>query len=119
VKYAFLIYTDPQKDTLRSDEENRQLIDAYWRFEDMAAARTRILATEALMPATGAITVRVRGGMTVTTDGPFAETKEVLGGFYVLDCKDLDEALEFAAQIPSAVDGSIEVRPIMEFERPS
>ena len=59
--------------------------------------------------------MRVRGGKTLNTDGPFAETKEQLGGFYLLNCKDLDEAIEFAAKVPAATDGSIEIRPIMEF----
>jgi hypothetical protein len=61
-----------------------------------------------------ATTVRVRNGNVATTDGPFAETKEVLGGYYILDCKDLDEALGYAAKIPGAKNGAIEVRPIME-----
>jgi hypothetical protein len=59
--------------------------------------------------------VRVQGDETLTTDGPFAETKEQLGGFYLVDCKDLDEAIETAAKIPGARDGAIEVRPVMEF----
>ncbi len=66
-------------------------------------------------PVSTATTVRVRGDETLSTDGPFAETKEQLGGFYIVDCKDLDEAIETAAKIPGALDGSIEVRPIMEF----
>ena len=70
----------------------------------------------ALQPVPTATTVRVRDGDTVTTDGPFAETKEQLGGFYLLNCKDLDEAISYAAKIPSAPNGSIEVRPVMEFE---
>jgi len=70
----------------------------------------------ALQPISTATTVRVRNGDTVTTDGPFAETKEQLGGFYLLNCKDLDEAIAYAARIPSAPRGSIEVRPVMEFE---
>jgi hypothetical protein len=119
MKYAFLIYTDPDLDAARSDEENQRIIDAYWKFEDVVASRTPVLAGEALGPAEAARSVRVREGKTLKTDGPFAETKEVLGGFYLLDCKDLDEALEFAAMIPSAVDGCIEVRPVVDFERPS
>jgi hypothetical protein len=70
----------------------------------------------ALMPTQTATTVRLRNGNTLTTDGPFAETKEQLGGFYLLKCKDLDEAVEFAAKVPAAKDGSIEIRPVMEFE---
>ena len=71
---------------------------------------------DALQPVATATTVRVRDGATETTDGPFAETKEQLGGFYILDCEDLDEAIEYAAKIPSAKFGSIEIRPIMVFE---
>lgn len=67
------------------------------------------------MPINTATTVRVRGGKTLSTDGPFAETKEQLGGFYLLNCKDLDEAIGYAAKIPAVKDGSIEIRPIMEF----
>ncbi|MCI0832319.1 MAG: YciI family protein, partial [Chloroflexi bacterium] len=70
----------------------------------------------ALQPVPTATTVRVRDGETVTTDGPFAETKEQLGGFYLLNCKDLDEAIVYAAKIPLAPTGSVEVRPVMEFE---
>ena len=65
-----------------------------------------------LQPTSAATTVRVRDGKTVTTDGPFAETKEQFGGYYLLDCKDLDQAIEMAAQIPTAKGGSIEVRPL-------
>jgi len=68
------------------------------------------------MPTNTATTVRVRDGKTLTTDGPFAETKEQLGGFYLLNCKDLDEAIEVATKIPAVTDGSIEIRPVMEFE---
>ena len=62
-----------------------------------------------------ATTVRLRNGRTQTTDGPFAETKEQLGGYYLLDCKDLDEAISYAAKIPSAKNGSVEIRPVMVF----
>ena len=68
------------------------------------------------MPTNTATTVRVRNGKLLTTDGPFAETKEQLGGYYLMNCKDLDEAIALAARIPAASDGSIEIRPIMEFE---
>jgi hypothetical protein len=71
---------------------------------------------EALEPVQTATTVRVREGRTLTTDGPFAETKEELGGFYLLECNDLDEAIEWAAKIPGAQTGSVEVRPVMNYE---
>jgi hypothetical protein len=74
---------------------------------------------EALQPTSTATSVRVRNGDTLTTDGPFAETKDQLGGFYLVDCKDLDEAVEVAAGIPDARRGTIEVRPVMEVDMPS
>ncbi len=72
-----------------------------------------MIAGDALQDVETATTVRVRNGETATTDGPFAETKEQLGGYYLLDCKDLDEALAYAARIPTAAYGSVEVRPVM------
>jgi len=69
-----------------------------------------------LQPIATATSVRVRSGETLTTDGPFAETKEQLGGYYMLDCENLDEAIKWASKIPGAKDGTIEVRPIWEFE---
>ena len=72
-------------------------------------------AGEALHPTSAATTVRVRDGKTITTDGPYAETKEALGGFYLIEAANLDEAIEAAARIPGALHGAIEVRPIFEF----
>jgi hypothetical protein len=83
--------------------------------EEMQAVMEESEGGEALEPVTTATTVRVRDGERITTDGPFAETNEVLGGYYVLNCKDLDEAIEIAAQCPGARGGSIELRPITEF----
>jgi len=74
-------------------------------------------AGEALHPTSAATTVRVQNGKTVTTHGPFAETKEQLGGFYMIDCKNLDEAIAWAAKCPGARAGSIEVRPVMDFSQ--
>ena len=73
---------------------------------------------DALQPVDTATTVRVRNGETLVTDGPFAETKEILGGFYIIDVPDLDEALKWAAKIPSVTRGSVEVRPVMVFDDP-
>jgi hypothetical protein len=75
-----------------------------------------MIAGEALLPVNTATTVRVRNGKLSTTDGPFAETKEQLGGFYMIDARDLNEAIQVASRIPSAKTGSIEVRPIMVFD---
>jgi hypothetical protein len=88
---------------------------AYDAFTREIKERGLFEAGEALHPTTAATTVRVQDGETITTDGPFAETKEVLGGFYLIDARDLDEAIEVAARIPAASHGSIEVRPIFDF----
>ena len=86
------------------------------KFTEDVQKKNLMLGSNALQPVATATTVRVRGGKTETTDGPFAETKEQLGGYYLLDCKDLDQAIEYAARIPSAKNGSVEVRPVMQFE---
>lgn len=88
---------------------------AYGAYTAMLRERKAFLGGEALQPVTTATTVRVRDGQTMTTDGPFAETKEALGGFYMIEAADLDEALELAAACPGAKYGSIEVRPIWEY----
>lgn len=88
---------------------------AYNAYTQMLRDRGAFLGGEALQPVTAATTVRVRDGQAMTTDGPFAETKEALGGFYLIEARDLDEALEFARACPAASYGSIEVRPIWEF----
>jgi hypothetical protein len=88
---------------------------AYTAYTQLLRDRGVFLGGEALQPVTTATTVRVRDGQTMTTDGPFAETKEALGGFYLIEAPDLDEALELAAACPGALYGSIEVRPIWEY----
>jgi len=89
-------------------------MNAYMAFGEEMGARGVLQGGERLQPVTTATTVRVRDDEVVTSDGPFAETKEQLGGFYLVECKDLDEAIEVAARIPGARYGSIEVRPIWE-----
>ena len=86
----------------------------YFRWQEEMTERGVLQGGERLRPTTDATTVRVRSGETLTSDGPFAETKEQVGGFYLVDCKDLDEAIEIAAKIPGAARGSIEVRPIWD-----
>ena len=93
-----------------------QLMAEYDAFNDMVQKAGISRASHRLMPTSTATTVRVRDGKTLTSDGPFAETKEQIGGFWILECRDLDHALELAAQIPSAKHGSIEVRPVMSME---
>ena len=89
---------------------------AYMKFNEVATKNDVLRGGNALNSISTATTVRVRDGKTQTTDGPFAETKEQLGGYYLLDCKDLDEAISYAAKIPSATLGSVEIRPIMVFD---
>ena len=115
MRYLLLIYQNEAEQAKRSQEELGARYGAYEAFTEEVQKRGVFLGGEAVMPINTATTVQVRGGKTLTTDGPFAETKEQLGGYYLLNCKDLDEAIEFAAKIPAAKDGSIEIRPIMEF----
>jgi hypothetical protein len=113
MRYLLLIYEAPSSadpsETMAEAELGR-----YGAFTREAQDRGMFLGGEALAPIADATSVRVRGGQTLTTDGPFAETKEELGGYYLLECRDLDEAIEMAAKIPAAERGSIEIRPIWE-----
>ena len=115
MRYMLLIYVAESVYETQSQEQQAAEYQEYATFGEKAAQRGLSPEGEALQPVTTATTVRVREGKILTTDGPFAETKEQLGGYYVLDCKDLDEAIEMATQIPGARYGSIEIRPIMEF----
>jgi hypothetical protein len=116
MRYILLINTDEAAEAARSDEENEAVYGAYFAFGKELRDSGGYLGGEALMPTATATTVRVRDGKTMTTDGPYAETKEQLGGYYVVEAADLDEAIGWAAKIPGAKEGAIEVRPIMEFE---
>jgi hypothetical protein len=116
MRYLLLIYQSEALHAHYSPEElNTEYMD-YSAFGEEAQKKGAFLSGDALRPTNTATTVRVRDGKTLTTDGPFAETKEQLGGFYVMNCKDLDEAIAYAAKIPAVSDGSIEIRPILEFE---
>jgi hypothetical protein len=108
--YMFLLYWN-ETDPPMSPEEG---IAAHFAFAREARARGAYVSSEAIGGSAAATTVRVRDGKTLLTDEPFAESKEVMGGFYLLDCKDLDEALAFAAQMPDAQSAGIEVRPVMD-----
>ena len=112
MEYLFMI-NDIEKEQLGpGDPGFEDLMAEYQAFAEMIEKLGIRRADARLQPTSAATTVRVRDGKTVVTDGPFAETKEQFGGFYLLDCKDLDQALELAAKIPSAKHGSIEVRPV-------
>jgi hypothetical protein len=118
MRYLCLIYDDERKLAGMSATESDALMKAYFAFSDAIRQSGHYLAGEALQSVQTATTVRLRNGKLSTTDGPFAETKEQLGGFYMIEARDLNDALQVASRIPSARLGSIEVRPIMEFERP-
>ena len=114
MRYLLLIYT-PEATEPPSEEAAMAEMEAYNAFTRIVTERGAMRGGEALHPTSSATTVRVRDGETLTTDGPFVETKEALGGYYLVNARDLDEAIEFAALIPGAARGSIEIRPIFEF----
>jgi hypothetical protein len=114
MRYLLLIYTEEPAEMPPAEVLADQSA-AYDAFTRDIRDRGLFLAGEALHPTSSATTVRVRDGQTVATDGPFAETKEALGGFYMISADDLDQAIELAAKIPGAKHGSIEVRPIFEY----
>jgi hypothetical protein len=116
MQYALLIYHNEATSAQMSEAEQQALMGAYYAFTEEIRQRGVMQGGEALQPTTMATTVRVRQGKPLITDGPFAETKEQLGGFYIVECENLDDALEIAAKIPDAKGGSIEVRPIVKFE---
>jgi hypothetical protein len=118
VRYLLLIYDEQSAATTQapapSEEDVTRVMGDYAAFTKELRDRGMFEAGEALQSVASASTVRLREGQTLITDGPFMETKEALGGFYLLNCRDLDEALEFAAKCPAAQFGSIEVRPIWD-----
>ncbi|HTP86410.1 MAG TPA: YciI family protein [Bryobacteraceae bacterium] len=114
MKYLFLICASEAEEAKMTPDQRGALYAEYGAFTQMVKDRGVYLGGNPLHPTSTATTVRVRNGKTLTTDGPFAETREQMGGYYLLNCANLDEALELAAKIPSAKTGSIEVRPILE-----
>jgi hypothetical protein len=116
MKYLCTIYGDESGWNDVTPEQMSEVMDAYFAFSEAAGKAGVIVAGEGLERTSAATTVRVRDGERVLSDGPFAETKEQLGGFYLLECGSLDEAIDWAAKIPGASTGSVEVRPVMNYE---
>ncbi len=116
MKYIALIFSNEKTDPAYGTPEGEKLIQEYMAVTTKFQEDGVMVGGDALEGIDTATTLRVRDGKTETMDGPFAETKEQLGGYYVFDVESLDEALKYAAMIPSAKSGSIEVRPIMEFD---
>jgi hypothetical protein len=114
MRYLLLIY-EVDRTIQRDPAEQARESARYNSFTEEVRASGVFEAGEALEPVSSATTVRIRDGRTVVTDGPFMETKEMLGGFYLLNCRDLDEAIALAARIPAVERGSIEIRPIWEY----
>src|SRR6476620_9433939 len=117
MKYLCMIYDDEKKMAQMSKDQGDKFMGEYFAFSDDIRKNGQYIAGDALHPVATATTVRVRNGKISTTDGPFAETKEQLGGYYMIEAKDLNDALQVAARIPSAHTGSIEVRPVMVFNQ--
>ena len=114
MKYLCLIYENEKFWEQASKEEGEAIFGEYMGFTEEIARSGKLLAGDALQPTSTATTVRVRNGRISTTDGPFAETKEQLGGYYLIEARDLNDAIQVAAKIPGARYGSIEVRPVMD-----
>lgn len=115
MRYMLLIYGVEADSATMTREEWDSMMQGHSVFANEALARGILVGGAPLQPTRTATTVRVRKGKILITDGPFAETKEQLAGTYILNCRDLEEAIELAAKIPDVSTGSIEIRPIMEF----
>jgi hypothetical protein len=113
MKYLILIYENEA-----SAPQDEAELGKWMEYTQRLAASGALLGGEALQPTATATTVRKNGSKVITTDGPFAETKEQLGGYYLVECANLDEALKWASEIPSVGRGPVEVRPIMDFPQP-
>jgi hypothetical protein len=116
MRFLLVIYGDERRLATRDQGTAKAEIDAYWALDNEATEKGAFVGSAGLYPTEAAKTLRIRDGERTVTDGPFAETKEQLGGFYLLDCDSIDEALEWAAKVPAASTGSVEVRQVMDYE---
>jgi hypothetical protein len=115
MKYLCLIYDEEMKRATMTKAEGEAIMGEYIAFTEDIRQNGQYLGGEPLQSVNTAMTVKIRNGMMSTTDGPFAETKEQLGGFYLIEAMDMNQAIQIAARIPSARSGSIEVRPVMQY----
>ena len=118
MKFLFTIFHDEQTLDDMPEPEMQALVDAALDYDEEIRRSGHYIVSNALQRARTARTLRVRGGKVSVTDGPFAETKEQLGGYYLIECDNLDQAIEAAARIPAAQGGTIEVRPVMKIDMP-
>jgi hypothetical protein len=116
MKYVLLLWDDERAWDALSEDEQTSRLGEYVTLDAEMKEKGVLAGGEGLQPPATAATVRVRDGRPITTDGPYAETKEMLGGFYVVDCATREEALEWAARIPDARSGCVEVRPVIDYE---
>jgi len=116
MQYMLLIYSNESLEPTPGTPEAEAYFQGYMTFNQEAQEAGAFVASDALQTISTATTVRVRNDKVETTDGPFAETKEMLGGYYLLECKDLDEARKWAAKIPAVKHGSVEIRPVQCFD---
>ncbi len=116
MQYLLLIYSNEAADANATEEESTKIYQAYNDYTKELRDSGAYLAGEALLPTSTATTVRRKDGKPLTTHGPFAETTEQLGGFYMVECANIDQALEWAAKCPGSINGAVEVRPVMVFE---
>ena len=114
MKYLLLIYQDEKQWATLTEAERQKIYAEYGQLRQELVTSGQFVGGSQLHPVTTASSVRVRNGKEMVTDGPFAETHEQLGGYFLIEAKDLDEALGIAARIPSAREGTVEVRPIVE-----
>ena len=117
MKYVCLVYDDEKNLDAMTDRELAGMVGQCLAVDGALRGSGLVIASEALQPVQTATTVRVRNGKTHVTDGPFAETKEQLGGFFLIEARDLNEAIQVAARIPSARLGSVEVRPVWDIRK--
>lgn len=119
MQYMLLIYDDETGWARLSEAEKQKIMKEYRQFTEQIKSTRHYVAGAQLQPASAARSVRVREGKRLLTDGPFAETREQLGGYYLIQAQDLDEAIAIAARIPSAASGTVEVRPVVDVPAPA
>jgi hypothetical protein len=112
MQYMALIYADEGSWSALSDEERARVVDRYQALAEAARAAGVLLGGDELGPTRDATTVRIRDGQTLVVDGPYAEAREALGGYFLFECETIDEAVDWAARIPAAERGAVEVRPV-------
>jgi hypothetical protein len=116
MRFLLTVYDDERRYATLDEDGMKAEVDKYWALDNEGTEKGVFVESAGLYPTEAARTLRIRDGEQTVTDGPFAETKEQLGGIYLLECESIDEALEWAAKVPAARTGSVEVRQVMDYE---